>query len=317
MDQKMNINLDEKILEEIYKKARSAAKQSATYQKLTKRKYRPLRGYENWLDIMLEFAIAIEGSAKGVTSLGLNPLLLMTLKLISSYQEKHSNTYWLDEDLARTLQDCDIPEKINELPSAIQHGLLLLPCEYAPRDQEGDSINWILFSKMFAGEQFPKITIGKQSMPPHKVEENAIFWVGQTRETALYSGVITEDFNSQAVNPIGGSDAHSVVKKISNLLLQSLLIAQWYPEYTEVHESGVGFQSNAQKSVKKENAWLNPKFIGDLYKKQRTKVSAPLLGTHASPVRHTRRGHWRNQACGVQWSEHRMILIEPTDVNRK
>ena len=39
-------------------------------------------------------------------------------------------------------------------------------------------------------------------------------------------------------------------------------------------------------------------------------------GTHAHPVSHTRRGHWRYQACGPRWSEHKMILIEPTEVGR-
>lgn len=38
-------------------------------------------------------------------------------------------------------------------------------------------------------------------------------------------------------------------------------------------------------------------------------------GTHASPITHWRRGHWRNQVCGEKFSERKMKWIEPVLVN--
>lgn len=314
----IDINPNEEFFKDLYVSIRNNTKNSDIYRKLTRRKYRPVSGYEDWLDIMLEFAIALDGVAKGIETLALNPLLMLTVELINNYQVKHSQTYWLDKDLALALKNCDIPEGISELPASIPHGLILLPTEYAPLDKLQDSINWILFSKMQAGEQFPAILVGKRYAVPEPIEKDCILWVSQTKNTALYSGGITSDFKYHSVNPTGitpDSNDKNLIEEISNLLLQSLLIAQWYPEYTEAAQSGTGFsKQKTQKSVKKENTWLNPKWIGDLYKKR---PKTPYQGgTHASPVSHMRRGHWRNQAYGPKWSSRRMILIEPTEVNR-
>lgn len=314
----IDINPNEEFFKDLYVSIRNKTKNSDIYRKLTRRKYRPVSGYEDWLDIMLEFAIALDGTAKGIETLALNPLLMLTVELINNYQVKHSPTYWLDKDLANTLKRCDIPEGITELPGSIPHGLILLPNEFAPVDKQGDSINWILFSNMKAGEQLPAILVGKRYAAPEPIEKDCILWVSQTKETALYSGGITSDFKYHSVNPSGispDSNDKNLIEEVSNLLLQSLLISQWYPEYTETLESGTGFSTpKTQRSVKKENSWLNPRWIGDLYKKQSRKPHQG--GTHASPISHTRRGHWRNQAYGPKWSERRMILIEPTEVNK-
>ena len=314
----LDVELNEEYFKKLYANLHSNAKNSDIYKKLTRRKYRPVNGYENWLDIMLEFTVALDGSARRIETLGLNPLMLLTIELINNYQVKHSPTYWLDKNLANTLKQCDIPEGITELPACIPHGLILFPTEYAPLDKQGDSINWILFSQMKAGEQFPAIIVGKQYAVSEPIKNDCILWVSQTKETALYSGGITSDFKYHSVNPTEIallSDDKNLTEEISNLLLQSLLVAQWYPEYTEVAESGTGFsKQRTHRSIKKENSWLNPKWIGDLYKK-RPKTPTPYQGgTHVSPITHTRRGHWRNQAYGSKWSEHRMILIEPTEV---
>ena len=315
--QEIKIDISEDMFKRLYVDIRKAATRSDTYRLLTKRKYRPVSGYQDWLDIMVEFAIALNGAATGIRTLKLNPLLMLTVELINNYQVKKSNTYWLDKDLANTLKSCDIPDGISELPSTIPHGLLILPIEYAPLDNNGNPINWIVFSKMRAGEEFPAIVVGKQYVVPEPITKDCILWASQTKETALYSGAITADFKHHLVNPTGIAPTQNdkaLVQEISNLLLQSLLVAQWYPQYTEIPESGTGFsKQKTHSSIKKENVWLNPKWIGDLYKKRSVK-KPHQGGTHESPVHHTRRGHWRNQAYGPKWSEHRMILIEPTEV---
>jgi len=316
----LKIDINDDIFKKLYVNIRKAAKNSDTYKKLTKRKYRPVDGYEDWLDIMVEFAVALNGAAAGIKTLQLNPLLMLTVELVNNYIVKKSSTYWLNKDLANTLKSCDIPDGINELPSTIPHGLILLPSEYAPIDDEGDPINWILFSKMKAGEQFPAILVGKRYVLPEPIEKDCILWVSQTKETTLYSGAITTEFKYHAITPTGITPTQServIIQEISNLLLQSLLISQWYPEYTEV-ESGTGFSNQkVHRSTKKENTWLNPKWIGDLYKKSSNPRKPHQGGTHESPFRHTRRGHWRNQAYGPKWSEHRMILIESAEVNKE
>lgn len=81
---------------------------------------------------------------------------------------------------------------------------------------------------------------------------------------------------------------------------------------SQVHRSGTGFYT--LKSPRPRTTRLL-----DLHQSSRQKQSRPSEenrgGTHASPVTHWRRGHWRNQVCGERFSDRRMKWIEPVLVN--
>ena len=125
--QEFKIDINKDTFKKLYVDIRKAATYSDTYRKLIKQKYRPVKGYQDWLDIMLEFTIALDGSDQKIQNLALSSILMLIVELINNYKVKHSSTYWLDKDLSNTLKECDIPEGISELPDTIPHGLILLP----------------------------------------------------------------------------------------------------------------------------------------------------------------------------------------------
>ena len=307
------------IFEKLYPQIRQRAKESDVFKQITKRKYRPVAGYIDWQEIMVEFAVCLNGISTLINQGNANPMILLSAELINNYCQKKSPSYWLDKDLCRTLTECDIPEGIKELPTAISQGLILFPSEFAPRDDEEQPVEWVLFSKFEAGDELPAILAGKQYIKSEPIEKTCILWTSQCPDSGLYSGAITTDFQYHAITPTGVSPVPNekrMATVISNLLLQSLLIAEFYPEYTEYEpESGVGFSKRAVAKPKNQNTWLNPQFIGDLYKKK-IRSTSYKGGTHASPGMHYRRGHWKNQAYGEKWSQHRMILVPPCTVSK-
>ncbi|GAA6622877.1 hypothetical protein [Scytonema sp. NUACC26] len=315
------IEISKEVLDSLYDKARDRVKQSDMYRQITKRKYRSVRGYQDWLDVMVEFVFCLQCCTKGMMALHENVLLMLSVQLMNVYISKRASSYWLDRDLADIFLHCDIPEGLSELPSFIPYGLLFLPLDKAPVDSNGNSISWILFYKAQAGEELPVIFYGSQYAKPEPIEKDCILWVSQAKDSSFYSGAIAPDFKTHVVTPDGLSASDSeaqLTNTISSLLIQSLLVAQHYPEWSDREENGGGGfgKTSVPKSSRKENTWLNPKWIGNLYVKAH-KPRKDLGGTHASPTSHTRRGHWRNQAYGEKWSQRRMIIIQQTDVNKR
>lgn len=306
------------IFETIYPKIRERARSSEIFKRLTKRKYRPVNGYIDWQEIMLEFAVCLNGISTLINQGSANPLLLLSAELINDYFHHKSPSYWLDADLCQTLQECDIPEGVKELPKSISRGLILLPLEYTPVNKDRQPVQWILFSRFSAGQELLPISASNRYVKSEPIEKDCILWTSQCPDSGLYSGAITADFRYHSVTPTGITpcdDEKRIAEEVSSLLLQCLLIAEYYPEYTEpAPESGIGF-SRKLTQTKNQNVWLNPRKVGDLYKKKVRSRSESLGETHASPSEHYRRGHWKNQAYGEKWSQHRMILVPPCTVS--
>jgi hypothetical protein len=66
-------------------------------------------------------------------------------------------------------------------------------------------------------------------------------------------------------------------------------------------------------SDRPQREFWTPTYIGKGYYPKREGAS----GTHASPRMHWRRGHFRQQAFGVQRSERKVIWLEPCLVSAK
>jgi hypothetical protein len=95
---------------------------------------------------------------------------------------------------------------------------------------------------------------------------------------------------------------------LPNIIFNTLFAMAARPEYVE---SGKRI-GNMKKS--KSELWT-PNIIG---RKYATKYDPNAeTGTHASPRMHWRRGHFRQQACGIGRLEHKIIWIEPMLVNAK
>lgn len=136
------------------------------------------------------------------------------------------------------------------------------------------------------------------------------------QETVWYSGValkcgeLIHFDNNMGKSPMSNADKN-FLERTRNLMLNILLAVEFQPELIipatnkDVEKSGTGF-------AVKPNYRL-PRWLGKGYRiKQQSEQS---IGTHASPRCHWRRGHWRQQACGVGRSDHRWVFIDPVLIN--
>jgi hypothetical protein len=138
------------------------------------------------------------------------------------------------------------------------------------------------------------------------------------------------DINGRVVNVVDVStksneidlqlrlDGVKVFKESLNLIFNTLCFITAYPDKTEV-----GFPDDCPKEViqqenKHKKSNLNPmdgftriKFIGNRYQH-----NSPSLSEYHKQT-HWRRGHWRNQACGPDKTDHKLLWIMPTIVNRR
>jgi hypothetical protein len=97
---------------------------------------------------------------------------------------------------------------------------------------------------------------------------------------------------------------------IRNIVLQSILLLQYYPEIVgEVAQDPLkGFAK--PNSILPGKEYLLPRWLG----KERV-PSGKTEGTGSSKSPHFRRGFWRVQPCGVGRTENRNIWVSPTWVN--
>lgn len=101
-------------------------------------------------------------------------------------------------------------------------------------------------------------------------------------------------------------------RAMNRLGIKLLLAVTARPQLIEV-----GAQARPERIkrgfVVKEALW-HPNVIGRGYRIKRDPDYQPI-GTHASPVMHWRKGHWRTQKYGPGWSKLKVIWIEPMLVN--
>lgn len=110
--------------------------------------------------------------------------------------------------------------------------------------------------------------------------------------------------------------AHITVNAVFYLSNYGSEIEYTYPEHLEPLEKKMNAHPKDSKQYNKIRAHLNPNNRINLCgrKQQRERDKASL--EEYELCSHWRRGHWRRQAIGVNWSDHRLIWIHPAIIRR-
>lgn len=100
-------------------------------------------------------------------------------------------------------------------------------------------------------------------------------------------------------------------KTLVHTVMKILLALSVYDDKDVIEVGTIQRPAKMHHGRLREALW-NPNIIGRNY---RIKREAPTGGSHASPVMHWRRGHYRKQPFGIGRSQMRIIRIEPMLIN--
>lgn len=134
----------------------------------------------------------------------------------------------------------------------------------------------------------------------------------------LKDGSIAFEDNSIGRNKIDEGD-RAFLKLMRSVVLQVFLLLQYEPEIlgdVAPEETPTpktkGFSK--PKNQDKEKI-LYPRWINEPSRKSASRPKVIASGSHASPVTHWRRGHWRRVATGEGRTDRKWVRIAPTLIN--
>lgn len=103
--------------------------------------------------------------------------------------------------------------------------------------------------------------------------------------------------------------------QIRNLVLQSILLLQYYPEISEQMTVVPGKEKGFSSKVKHDSQYRLPRWLGKESKPRPKYSGASGTGTGSSKCIHFRRGFWRLQPYGEGRTKTKKIKIDPVWVN--
>lgn len=215
-------------------------------------------------------------------------------------------TYWVTRELADAASHTSPPEtlKLADIKFPLDAMLFMLP--EGTLDPPGQRASWVSITRRNSrdGGKMVCFVCGGQ---------------GPTYSTLLKDSEPLSQFDSldfECPHPMTGEHIGELVdpndrkftRRMCHLGITLLMLMSARPELVLVetpHDAPVREDGRADR-----NKLFRPNWIGSGYRVARKSEEA-AFGTHASPVMHWRRGHWRHQPCGPNRSERKDIWIEP------
>lgn len=231
--------------------------------------------------------------------------------------------YCVSNDLLRAFEQTDIleqPALLQGLEPALPTYILLFP-QNAIRTPSGSPLDWALVH--LADAEHPERSRGSAhgfSVPYVSHEHRRNFhWSGCDRDEVVWFAGCGLDTDGSVIitGEQVGADPTSqeesrFLRNMRSLVLQCTLALTYRPDLlSEEPQARTGKRSGG--SAKRNPPVLHPRWLGRTYRSPRGSSGGVA---HRSPVVHWRKGHWRSQAYGPGWQEHRPIWIEPTLIGR-
>lgn len=240
---------------------------------------------------------------------------------------QHAPVYCLRENLLESLLNTDITDSaeiLKDLEPTIPTFILLFPKDKII-SPEGSAVEFCVIH--LSKKNQPEYSQGKAygvevpylkhdhpiNMHWSAIENEGIGWYSGTGLTA--DGKIEFSNVSVGQSKINQNDINFLAQ-MRSIVLQVFLLLQYEPDILKdvrADETPTpkvqGFQR--QKTTEK---FLYPRWIDEPVRKAR-KISSEARGTHASPVTHWRRGHWKTVPCGEGRADRKWVRIAPTMVN--
>ncbi len=291
-------------------------KKTKAYKAISKNiNYRACKGYPTPQNIAVNLAAQImiteqhldKGLPKELVHTAESKPAKIFLYAAKKVKKELTPCYWLASELAESLKITDIPDNWTGLKPFINRGILLLPknCIEYSGFGETENIDWLYFEVA----TFP-LELRTDNTPIEPV----ILWTSSSDRLSIFSGTIDLKDNLSSNASLSEKDK-PIVKQVSKLLLNTMLVLNYKPELLDGQKSefkGVGF-GNAGKLP--SNLPRNPVWIGRVYSQNREYSSAGnrLIRDKRE---HYRRGHWARRRHGTRekWN-YQWHWIEPTIVN--
>lgn len=328
--------LDKSKITQHQRDLRHTARQLPEYKRLMQRRYREPSGYSTVIEVLERVCCGMLPWAQGRR---INPNIDFPMATAAELALPFCTSvpappiYWLSEDLLQALLDSDISgDAVSNLPIPHFTMLLMLP-KGVLISPDGESVDYLLWQHREAGletiisYQGESITAKATGVAD---DVQALLWSSVLPSGityASYQGLSANYFDDRPfnvdqiemveaitrLNP--EEEERAFQKKLTSLIVQVICILTAKPDLFELNatdQKAIGLSQRKAKALYQPHRLLSPNWIGKDYRRPSGMSQG---GTHASPVAHFRRGHWRMQAMGEGRKQHKRIWIQPTIVS--
>jgi hypothetical protein len=211
--------------------------------------------------------------------------------------------YVIDQHLAESLSNTDIPKDIPVDHLFQKRGIILLP---DPGDDSG-KLTTIVFGYSDVDKCIDVVGVSSRYSVP-KMPIFGADTVGYSMPRSVFTIYPGVPF------PVRGRIVSADYQDSLNIIYNVFLYLQSAPD--DFEEVSMGATTSGRKGfgVQKQSRQRTPIMIGGKrYAKRKQQTPAT---NHASPISHWRRGHWRNQPHGSKENpSYKLVWIEPTLIN--
>ena len=304
---------------EVWRGKVEQAKRTETCKNLLRRRYRNPHGYLEWERCAAELSAVTDTLAQDFNALPWAPKILTALS--AGFCLDQGPIYWLRESLAQALWHSDLPAQLPELKQSVKRSLILFPHAQWLADPDGFIPRYVIVQHLLKGEPLAPLFLRDLKIdlvgPPH----DQIQWATPLPTGGAYaqsSSLLGNELESKpnTIEPDSQTtDAeHQWLGRITQLIYQCLLLLQLKPDF--IDESTVASSTGkTKKKLTRKERLLDPRWLGTGFEIRTTRNREPSSGTHASPMTHWRRGHWKRVAVGEGRKERKIVWIQPTLVN--
>lgn len=310
------------------------------------RRFKKYSNYQPPEDIVNDLRRFLENTHKVQQEIILHDFSLLRTLLAGYVLDSDPNipVFALDSKLLELLQQTEIPENLYNFPKVVNNAIFLFPMKTIIDPETGGYISFVIVRDVDSVEtnngdndfkDFLDKVFDRRQLPPivwaTKGQRVITIYGLSNHNSTLHSITSTVSLDNQG-NLIRDNDLKNkynidlipakdpkVVRKTMNIVLQCLLYLS-----TQTNEKNYTTKSSINSpntSVKCTHIVEDFRWV--YQKEQKVNKSTnhgnsgqeQVTNTHASPITHWRRGHWRNQPCGEKLQDSKIIWIQPTLIN--
>lgn len=316
---------------DLVKKINQETRKSTYYNHLTQHKYRHVKGYTAYDDVMFELArTRFTYDYYPIEFFQEDFVHKTSLLTINSLFTEGFKPLWLSPNLFQAFLHTDLPTQLTAFQRVVKNVVLFLPHGLITPD--GTDVRWLIFAHNLATDTFPDIRIGNKVLHTLKNDYDAIaltFYDAQryqystNRALYLVDGKLdTELGRDNFILRTREEDNEDAEKEfmdiVFNLVVNTLLYLQTYEEKELAQKLHVN-TTHVKNTRSSKHVKLEPHIVGENYKTKNTYEKRHVqVGVGSKKSVHWRRGHYRNQVVGKrekETREHKLVWIEPVLVN--
>lgn len=293
--------------------------------------YKIPQGYMSWRSLSAIISMGIVGLETGKTLLEKDYATYLHSHKAALWFTQSAPIYCVKPDILESMLNTDILNSesvLADLESSIPTFILLFP-KGSIISSENSPLNFVIVH--LSDKTKPEYSQGEKFGVnafhlPHDHSKN-LHWSGLDQDGTVWftgaglhpDGRIEVKESGMGKNKIDKKD-DGFIKKVRSIVLQVLLLLQYEPEVladiqpeTEIKKKPTGFNPshNQTNSIK----YLYPRWIEEPKRKVSNRTKIDSQKSHASPITHWRRGHWRLQHYGEGNTLQKWVRIAPTLVN--